>query len=115
MYQLILFNVLQNAVKYNQYFGDIVIKLNIKDLEASQNREKQNQYIEDCNAVLETEIIDTGIGIEKERQHFLFVPFAELKQCQDLKQVKDSNIGMGLACSLAIVKNMGGDIVLKES
>ena len=61
MYQLILFNVLQNAVKYNQYFGDIIIKLNIKDLTSLKKRS------DDCNAVLETEIIDTGIGIEKDR------------------------------------------------
>jgi sensor histidine kinase regulating citrate/malate metabolism len=29
--------------------------------------------------------------------------------------VKDGNIGMGLACSLAIAKKLGGDITLKES
>jgi len=29
--------------------------------------------------LLETEIIDTGIGITKERQKLLFVPFKELK------------------------------------
>jgi len=63
--------------------------LNIKDLPASEKSyisvgrggfesemgkggkgledKKQKQVYTDCNAVLETEIIDTGIGIEKER------------------------------------------------
>ena len=45
----------------------------------------------------------------------LFKPFEELKIKQNLKQVKDYSIGMGLACSHAIVKEMGGDITLKES
>jgi len=29
----------------------------------------------------------------------LFVPFLELKTKQNLQEVKDNNIGMGLACS----------------
>ena len=68
-----------------------------------------------CNSVLETEVIDTGIGIDEYRQEFLFKPFSELKKSQDLKLVKDCNIGMGLACSSSIVKKLGGDITLKES
>ena len=31
------------------------------------------------NYVFETHIIDTGIGIEEERQKMLFIPFLELK------------------------------------
>lgn len=49
--------------------------------------------------MLETHIIDTGIGIEEDRQKMLFIPFLELKMKQNLKQVKDNNIGLGLACS----------------
>ena len=49
--------------------------------------------------ILETEIIDTGIGIDEDRQKMLFVPFLELKMKQNLNLVKDNNIGMGLACS----------------
>lgn len=49
--------------------------------------------------VLETEIVDTGIGINKDRQKMLFIPFLELKMKQNFKEVKDNNIGIGLACS----------------
>lgn len=64
---------------------------------------------------METEIIDSGIGISEERQKLLFLPFQELKAKQDQKQVKDHNIGMGLTCSKAIAREMGGDIILKSS
>ena len=60
--------------------------------------------------MLETHIIDTGIGIEEDRQKMLFIPFLELKMKQNLKQVKDNNIGMGLACSEAISGALHGDI-----
>jgi len=60
-------------------------------------------------------VIDTGLGITEQRQGYLFVPFQELKQAESLKQVKDFTIGMGLSCSDAIVRKLGGDIVLKQS
>jgi nitrogen-specific signal transduction histidine kinase len=34
--------------------------------------------------MLETEIIDSGIGISEERQDYLFIPFLELKCMQGL-------------------------------
>jgi K+-sensing histidine kinase KdpD len=45
----------------------------------------------------------------------LFVPFLELKMKQNLNQVEDNSIGMGLACSSAIASALGGDITLKKS
>ena len=65
--------------------------------------------------VLETEVIDSGIGISKERQKMLFVPFLELKIKQNLKQVENFSTGMGLACSSVISKALGGDITLIKS
>ena len=35
--------------------------------------------------MFETHVIDTGIGIEEERQKMLFIPFLELKIKQNLK------------------------------
>ena len=34
---------------------------------------------------------------------------------QNLKKVKDNSIGIGLACSHAICREMGGDMILRES
>jgi hypothetical protein len=51
-----------------------------------QNRSLDNSEIPNSfHFVLETEIIDTGLGISKERQKMLFVPFLELKIKQNLK------------------------------
>jgi signal transduction histidine kinase len=110
MYQLILFNIFQNSVKYNQFKGEIIIVTDC--LPVRQEEQKQD---EEPKYILETEIIDTGIGIEEERQKMLFIPFLELKLKQNLKQVEDNNIGMGLACSEAISTALEGDITIKQS
>ena len=104
MYQLILFNIFQNSVKYNQFKGDIIITIDCLPMES-----------DDSKYMLETEIIDTGIGISEDRQKMLFIPFLELKLKQNLKQVQDNNIGMGLACSEAISAALQGDITIKQS
>ena len=68
--------------------------------------------------MLETQIIDTGVGIEKNRQKLLFIPFLELKSLQGIARIQDSNkdsIGLGLSCSQTIARKLGGDIQLKES
>ena len=65
--------------------------------------------------MLETTVIDSGIGIDTERQKMLFIPFLELKIKQNLKKVKDRNIGIGLACSKDICNNLGGDLILVHS
>ena len=48
---------------------------------------------------MQVDVIDSGIGIERERQDYLFIPFLELKVKQNLKNVKNQTIGMGLACA----------------
>ena len=107
-FQLIIFNILQNAVKYNKFEGSILIILDCLPVKYHDEDEDSLK-----NYIFEVEIIDTGIGISEERQNMLFQPFMELKIKQNLKKVKDNNIGMGLACSHAICREMGGDMVLK--
>jgi len=65
--------------------------------------------------MLDVEIIDTGVGIPKDRQNLLFIPFLELKNLQGIRSAENDNIGMGLSCSQSIVQHLGGDIILKES
>ena len=77
--------------------------------------EHNDRYDDEDTHVFETEIIDSGIGISEERQNMLFIPFLELKMRQNLKQVQDNNIGMGLGCSQQIVTQLGGDITVKQS
>lgn len=95
-YILIAFHIIQNAVKYNSLMGSIVIILRV--------------FIHEGINYLETEIIDTGLGISKERQELLFKPFGELSRTQTMKEVKDMSIGMGLSFSRAIASELGGII-----
>jgi K+-sensing histidine kinase KdpD len=59
---------------------------------------------------LQVDVIDSGIGIERERQDYLFIPFLELKVKQNLKNVKNQTIGMGLACAYSIFNELDGRI-----
>jgi len=65
--------------------------------------------------MLETLILDTGIGISKEKQHSLFVPFQEFRYCMGSTKAEDGNIGLGLSCSKIISNRLGGDACLKQS
>jgi signal transduction histidine kinase len=63
VYKLILFNLLQNGVKFNKTFdGDIVIILTCKP-----SKELSHKRLKDPMYILETQVIDTGEGIEKDR------------------------------------------------
>jgi len=100
-YQLVLFNLLQNSVKYNTSKGHIVVILSCTMIDDISGQ---------CS--LETTVVDTGIGISEDRHQLLFKPFSELKHTQNLEKVTNQTIGLGLACSHDIVKKLGGDIKL---
>lgn len=111
LYELVLFNIIQNAVKYNKSNnGDIVIVLTCKP-----KKKTLDEYNEEETYILDTCVIDTGIGISSERQKLLFIPFLELKDRIGIKKSENDNIGIGLACSKEICKHMGGDIRVKLS
>ena len=55
LYQLIIFNIVQNAVKYNKREGNIDITTELKDSDQNLPNEM----------VFETRIMDDGIGIEQ--------------------------------------------------
>ena len=95
-YEMILFNILQNAIKFNQLEGDIVMIIKLNPVKTVSNLKESVSSIniesimnvspqDDRYFMLETEIIDTGIGISKERQKLLFIPFQELKSRQGIK------------------------------
>lgn len=62
-----------------------------------------------------TTIKDTGKGIEDNRKEFLFQPFKELRQKQQLESVVDYGIGMGLSCSYELASSIGGSVRLVSS
>ena len=101
-FELLLFNVIQNAVKYNSYHGVLVIILTV-----ARGSDGQPQVV--------TQVVDQGEGIEKPRQKLLFRPFMELRATQDFEKVKNRTTGQGLSCSKDIAKVMSGDVELTHS
>jgi len=103
LYQLIIFNIVQNAVKYNKREGDISITTELKD--SSENLPNE--------MVFETIIMDDGKGIKRERIPNLFKVFGELKHNLEMhsnQEIKDNGIGVGLCCSKIIANAIDGDV-----
>ena len=103
LYQLIIFNIIQNAVKYNKTEGAITITTELKE----PNQNLPNHMI------FETVITDDGKGIEESRVPKLFKVFGELKNnldMADLNNSEDNGIGVGLSCSKIIANAINGDV-----
>jgi len=97
-------------VKFNKREGDIIIIHRLKQISGRmRNREEQESHM------LETQIIDTGYGISKQKADFLFKPFREINHKQGLENTRNQGIGLGLASSQAIARRLGGDIQMKQS
>jgi signal transduction histidine kinase len=103
LYQLIIFNLIQNAVKYNRRDGAINISTELIDL--GENVPNEMYF--------DTIISDDGVGIDKERIPYLFEVFGELKHSMENlnhELIKDNGIGVGLSCSKIIANAIGGDV-----
>ena len=83
-------NILTNAVKYNQYQGSVILKVEIK------------------KSRVEVEVVDTGIGIARADLPFIFDRFYRAKEIERYK--KRAGSGIGLAVSRFIARAHGGDI-----
>jgi K+-sensing histidine kinase KdpD len=62
--------------------------------------------------VLETKVIDTGLGISDEIKKTLFIPLKELRNKEDFADVTNKTIGLGLSFSKQINTQLKGDIKL---
>ncbi len=89
----ILLNLCTNAIKFTEK-GSVSIRLNLKN-------ETQT------HAVLLFEIIDTGIGIPKDRQDRLFKSFSQVDSSTTRKY---GGTGLGLAISKKLAEMMNGKI-----
>ena len=88
----VIINLLSNAIKFT-HEGSVSLSLTQK---------KEDFTI--C-------VTDTGVGIDKERQKYLFTPFYQTNmQIQDLK----SSSGLGLALSQKVAKLIGGKISIQS-
>lgn len=82
-------NLIENAVKYNNYNGDISIII---------NKDEKN-----CKIRIE----DTGIGILKDKAEYIFEAFYRIDQSRSRKV---GGAGLGLAITKDIINRHGGTI-----
>ena len=113
LYQLAMFNLIQNAVKFNEDRGFIEIQLKLVPL---RNRSVLlNSHWETSSYIFQTIITNTGSEISKERIPNMMKLFGELQQKQSIHKVKDKGIGVGLTCSKVISNAMKGDLIIVEN
>jgi PAS domain S-box-containing protein len=92
-FKQILFNLLSNAVKFSFQGGTIRV-------DAIR-----------AGGLVEISISDTGIGIPREEQEFVFDKFHQV--CETTKHVREGT-GLGLAITKALVEQHGGRIWLES-
>lgn len=93
----ILVNLLSNAVKFTEK-GYIQIKA--KCLKKFKRK-----------AVFEIVVIDTGIGIRKDKLEYIFEKFSQINS---IYYRKHQGLGLGLAIAKELVEKMGGKIEVKS-
>ncbi|KNC53572.1 sensor protein [Thecamonas trahens ATCC 50062] len=98
-YKQVLLNLLSNAVKFTPGGGHVIVTVSATRLADSDD------------IVVETRVIDSGIGIAPEEMSRLFVPFG---QAAVSTQREYGGTGLGLSISRKLAQRMGGDIAVKS-
>ena len=93
----VLSNLVSNAIKFSTYG---TIKLNVEKLKNFPNKE-----------IIRFEVIDQGIGLDKETSDNIFLPFT---QEDGSSTRKFGGTGLGLAISKKIVELMQGSIYVES-
>jgi len=92
-FQQVLANLMANSVKFTES-GEIELFIDAED---------EN----DTQVKIHTKVIDTGIGIPKDKLSTIFAPF---KQADDSTTRKYGGTGLGLSICKQISNMMGGDV-----
>lgn len=93
----ILFNLLSNAFKFTASGGNISVLVNVLDQDAAEPEKK----------LLEIKVMDTGIGIPKEKQERIFEPFFQVNLPENML---NQGSGIGLSITHEFVKMHSGTI-----
>jgi PAS domain S-box-containing protein len=97
LYQ-VLINLLGNAIKFTDY-GKIQLNVKLKSIDES-------------NALIYFEVKDTGIGIPKDKQSYIFETFTQAKT--DIAR-KYGGTGLGLAITKKLLKLYHSDITVQST
>ncbi|HYV96637.1 MAG TPA: ATP-binding protein [Gemmatimonadaceae bacterium] len=96
--QRVLVNLFDNAVKFTPD-GSVTLRMTLEERTAN-------------DVTLHVSIRDTGVGIPREQQQFVFEPF---RQADSSTTRTFGGTGLGLSISAALVKLMGGRIWLESA
>lgn len=96
-YERILLNLLSNAVKFTQEDKNINVQLSIK-------KKKRSSFV--C-----VDVIDSGIGIPKNKRHLVFERFAQIDNSLSCQA---EGTGLGLSLVKLLVEAMDGEITFKS-
>jgi len=93
----VLLNLINNGVKFTRA-GSVRVQVRLEE-----------QH--DGEAVLRFDVVDTGIGLSKEQQKFIFEPF---RQADGSVTRKYGGTGLGLAICASLVELQGGSMSVRS-
>ncbi|HEY8164175.1 MAG TPA: HAMP domain-containing protein [Gemmatimonadaceae bacterium] len=103
----VLRNLLSNAFKFTAQGG---VKVNMK--KADKRKRFANSVLDTAPTVIAFEVIDTGLGIAKEKQRLIFEAF---QQADGTTSRKFGGTGLGLSISREIARLLGGEIRVEST
>ena len=94
----VLYNLISNAIKFTEE-GGVIVRARLKEL--------NDEYVS-----AQLQVIDSGIGIPKEKQQHIFDAFVQ-SDVSDTR--KYGGTGLGLSISKKIIETQGGEIALEST